>query len=361
MSIRSLLFATFHFASFLSLLLTLAAWQGLRQGAVRALPLNLINKKNREITMENQIFETEQNLELIRALLKAENFKLAKFLLDNLDLSQLLLSREDYYYKSSYHNPFNEIGLFGSKESFNFLIDYFYQNQHQKIIKKILKNSLFLDSIANLANQKNFTRLAKLVPNNWWMLNGFESLKNAITRNNLFVFNHLLKIAKAKNFYLSGLVKSHYFADALKINFCHQPQDLRILKLLNLETSNIGEVLISVFLNENGNSRYINRNYSENLKATIQKIVRIFKVKEINYLNHSLKEAVGDKQLFFYLFHKTKRSQRDNFFEVSEYNNLSRLLASLANQQSKIDKDVARFLLKSNLKMLANADAKENQ
>ena len=310
--------------------------------------------------MENQALETEQNLELIRASLKAENFKLSKFLLDNLDLNQLLLSCEAHCYKYRYRSPFKDIGLFDNKENFNFLIDYFYQNQRQKIIKKIFGNSLFLDELATLANQKNFTRLAKLVQDRWWMLNGFESLKNAIARNNLFVFSHLLKIAKAKDFHLCGLVKSHYFSDALKSNFCRQPQDLRILKLLNCETKNVGEVLISAFLDDSnnsgsrtGSSGYSNGKYSGNLKATIQKIVRIFKIKEISYLNHSLKEAVCDKQLFFYLFHKTRKSERDSFFAVDEYSNLSRLLGTLTNYQAKIDKDVIKFLLQSNLKMLA--------
>ena len=57
MSIRSLLFATFHFALFRSLLLTLGASQRLKQQrAFRALPLNLINnEKSGELKMNDQI------------------------------------------------------------------------------------------------------------------------------------------------------------------------------------------------------------------------------------------------------------------------------------------------------------------
>lgn len=277
---------------------------------------------------------------LVKNVLLAQNFKLAEVLLDNLDANEILKRIPNSYQ----NDPFIELGFFDNKESFNFLIDYFYSRKHQKLLKKAFNKPKYLSNIVDLSSQRNFLRLSNLIQDKWWISGMFEAFKEAISSNNIFITKFILKIIKDRGMDLKEIVISGNFEYCLLENFKNQKSGYKILKLLDQETNLIGNSVLKasprLFLNKG------------EFKILILRIVKVFRIKEIKYFEDVVAKSLADKKLFFYLYKRVKSCDKEEFLKIDSVSNILILIKLVSRSYIEVDRDVLKFLLKQNLKVI---------
>ncbi len=308
-----------------SLLLTLAARQGLRHGAFSASLQTLLTN--------GEFFMSDRNL--IKNVLEIENFELAKVLFESLDRKQLLMGKQDYLFKDN----LDAIGFFASRKNFNFLTNYFVRKGELKFLRKSLGKIKNLHHVVNLSSKQNFLKLINFIPKDLWLSDTCEPFKEAISSDNLFVVKYIMQIAKDKNLDLKELLLSNNFSYALRGNFNNKKSSKQLLKFLDQETGVVGEALVRSL------SDCL---YYKNDSSVICGIFRTFKIKEISFSYYTVRNCLHDKRLFFLLYRKTKPEEKHQFFAANEHS----LLFELLSRSPMIHPDVTRFLLKNNVRMI---------
>ncbi len=272
---------------------------------------------------------------LIKSVLEIENFELAKVLLENLDRKELLMGKQDYLFKDN----LDAIGFFASRKNFNFLTNYFFRKSELKFLRKSLSKVKNLHHVVNLSSKQNFLKLINLIPKNLWLSDTCEPFKDAISSNNLFAVKYIVQIAKDKNLDLKEALLSNNFSYALRENFNKEKRNKQLLKFLDQETGVVGEALIRSF----SDCLY----YMDD-SSVMFKIFRIFRIKEISFSYHTVRNCLHDKRLFFLLYRKTKPEEKSQFFAVRERS----LLLELLSGSPMIHPDVSEFLLKHNVRII---------
>ena len=275
------------------------------------------------------------NRNLIKNVLEIENFELAKVLLENLDRKQLLEGKQDYLFKDN----LDAIGFFASRKNFNFLTNYFFKKSELKFLRKNFSKIKNLHHVVNLSSKQNLLKLINIIPKNLWVSGSYEPLREAISSNNLFAVKYIVQIAKDKNLDLKELLLSDNFSYALRENFNKEKSNKQLLKFLDQETGVVGEALV--------------RSFSECLyhmkdSDVMFKIFKIFRIKEISFSYHAVRNCLHDKRLFFLLYRKTKSEERDQFFAANHRS----MLFELLSRSPMIHPDVSKFLLKHNIRII---------
>jgi len=282
--------------------------------------------------------------ELIKSAFEAKNIKLVKVLFDNSNLNELF--RTSY----SWGCALSEIGILNNSVGFNFVIDYLYKKKRLDIVKKFFSDSSKLSDASAFLDKKNFKRLRKITHKNWWILKGDKCLGEAIRHNNFFMVQALLDIYRSYKCDLNFIIPAlnYHLERNFNNEFGSKNEDFRILKLLNKECERVPEILISVVFGANN---------KDLIKPKIQRIIEIFKLKGINYSEARILQSLDSKDLFFYLYKNTLKTQKSHFFNLGYYSNIISLLErKLHDSYCKIDKEVALFLLKNNLKIISKAN-----
>ena len=282
--------------------------------------------------------------ELIKSAFEAKNIKLVKVLLDNSNLDDLLST------SYSWGCSLRDLGAFNNAAGFNFLLNYFYQKKRVNIVKKFFGDSSKLSDAAAFLNRKNYKRLRKITHKNWWILKDHSCLKEAIRHNNLFMVEALIQLYKSYNYDFQFVIPNLHYCIESNFNdeFRNKNQDFRVLKLLNKEYDRIPQILINHLFSANN---------KDLIKVKLQRIIEIFRLKKIDYYESHILKSLDNKDLFFYLYKNTPKTQKSQFFSLGYYSNMISLLErKLHDSYCKIDKEVALFLLKNNLKIISKAN-----
>jgi len=272
------------------------------------------------------------NHEVIKSAIEAKNLKLAKVLLDNLNLDELLKSQYSWQ-----RGPLKDIGFFSSREAFNFFINYLYKQKKHDLIKKFFARSEYLDEVCGVTNKQNFLKLRKITHKNWW-IKDFGGLKNAIEHNNFFMVKTMIEMLESSGLSLHISINEK-FKHCLRTNFQDKDRDSRILRLIYKKASNTPQILISDIFDSNKYQR-------SQIKERLKEVVRFFHPKTINNIKYYAKQSLANRELFFYLYKISDKSQKKDFFSQNCSNGLFRLFD---NGYQEIDSQVLHFLLKKNL------------
>lgn len=282
--------------------------------------------------------------ELIKSAFEAKNIKLVKVLFDNSNLNDLF--RSSY----SWCCVLSEIGILNNSVGFNFTIDYLYKKKRLDIVRKLFSNSSKLSDASAFLDKKNFKRLRKITHKNWWILKDHKCLKEAIRHNNLFMVETLIQLYKNYNYDFQFVIPSLNSCIESNFNdeFRSKNQDFRVLKLLNKQYDRIPQILINHLFSANN---------KDLIKTKLQRIIEIFRLKKIDYYESHILKSLDNKDLFFFLYKSTPKTQKSQFFNLGYYSNMISLLERKMNDNyCKIDREVALFLLKNNLKIISKTN-----
>ena len=144
------------------------------------------------------------NHEVIKSALQIKNLKLAKVLLDNSNLDELLESKYSWQKGS-----LKDISLFSSETAFNFFINYLYKQKKDVLIKKFFARSEYLSEVCGVTNKQNFIKLRKITHKNWW-IKDFEGLKNAIEHNNFFMVKTMIEMLESSGLSLHTAINEKF-------------------------------------------------------------------------------------------------------------------------------------------------------
>lgn len=272
-------------------------------------------------------------IELIKNVLEVKNFELAKLILRKQNIKDLIYGEKKYRSKSN----LEFIGLFEDRENFNFLINLLIKKGFEKAIKKELADRI--ENIIGFSNDKTFVKLFHLIPSISWFSRNFYALNCAVTNNNLLATKLLIALAKEHNINIKEIITGTSFCYSLSNNFGKQKRGWQILKLMDEEVGGIGEALVKAMLE----SSY----YYENDKDVFRAI-RVFKVRCISFSRSAITNSLYSKKLFFSIYRRIKPEERSQVFELRERNSL----LNVFTDSVKINPDVAKFLMKQNLKAL---------
>lgn len=271
---------------------------------------------------------------LIKNVLEIKNFELAKILLEKMSICDLLNSKRDYY-----EDNLSSIGFFQSKENFNFLADFLFKKGYEKYLRKELRKSKYFCSIFRLSNKRNLVRITNNISKKYWFENGFSALEYAVSNNDMFAVKIIVYRLKKEAINLENIVINRDFFRALKTNFSQQKRNWKILKFLNEEIQGVGETLVKAILDDCF--------YPEVEKSVLQ-AVRVFKVENISLSYSGIRNSFKNKKFFFFLYKKMKQEDKNKIFEVNSHQPILNVLSD----SGRVDIDVAKFLLKQNLKAI---------
>lgn len=267
---------------------------------------------------------------LLQEAFKVKNLKLAKIIMDKSNLEYESFSNDHYY-------SFNVVSFLANKESFNFAISYLTKTKRLDILKRIFNDSSYVSEISKWSNARSFTIIRKYIKRNWFFLNRKYCLELALNNNNFFVVKELVKLAKEQNIDIGALLPP----ETITKLFNQKESNLRIIRFLSNEISLLGDNVLKKHMWNLSSS-----NKSDWLRS-LKRILKFFKIKSIDLFYYDIDSSKECKECFFFLYKKAQN--RSVFFQTLYSSPMFRML----DRTDKIDKEVAKFLLKQNLKSIS--------
>jgi hypothetical protein len=278
------------------------------------------------------------------------------FYVKNLKFAEILLNRIPFNFifpeeSQSIGNYNVSIKWFTNRETFNFLFQRARKVRKVNQIRSAFRGNGNLAKICEYGNFSQFKFIAAKTPRNYWFLKNSWCLNNAITSNNYLIVKELIQIARSCKFNASCLIREQINIKEIYNWFFKPDSDLRSLKLIKKEFPEIDlEMPITREFSQSIISEYQYQLKEQNLVGKFKKIVRFFQINKFHLYDTErlLQKLMFDRSLFFFVY---RRIERYDLNYTGERCFLS--ITQLRDSDIKVDPEVAKFILRQNLKILS--------
>jgi hypothetical protein len=288
--------------------------------------------------------------ELISEALRKNNLRFAEILLNRIPFDVIFHKVRGYRDISSY-----KINWFDSKQTFNFLFERARKAKKIKDIQSLFANNNNLAHLCEYATLKQFKLISSKVRKNYWFLKDSWCLTNAITGNNFPIVKELIRISKTCSANSDYLIRKQMRVAQIYQWFLNDGADLRSLKLIKDEFEiDLSRVILDKFI-ESILSSFQYQNKDRNLLGGFKKIMQFFKIKNLNSYDGEglLQKLMFNKDLFFFAY---KKLGKNNIHYISERCFFS--ILHVKDSDVVVDPQIATFLLRKNISLLAKKMAK---